>query len=132
MLSLLLSASLYTAAATAGDRPVPSTAYEIEQAQISQASAKDALWLGTTAAADIYSTAIGLHRCETCFEGNSLIPSPEARIAVKAGYTVVAWYGLRKLRHDGHPKLANVTRWIIVGLNLAFTANNTYHAARGR
>lgn len=129
---LLLASSLYAASMAAGDRPVPSTAYEVSQAAISDSSAKDALWLGTTAAADIYSTAIGLHRCASCFEGNLLAPSPEARIAIKAGYTVAAWYGLRQLRHDDHPTLANVTRWVIVGLNLAFTASNAVHAARGR
>lgn len=123
---------LYASALAAGDRTIPSSAYEVEQAQISQASAKDALWLGVTAAGDIYSGAIALHRCETCLEGNALVPSPEARIALKAGYTVAAWYGLRQLRRDDHPKLANTLRWVVVGLNLAFTASNTVHAIRGK
>lgn len=89
-----------------------------------EASARDGVWLVATGAADIYSTAIGLHVCGTCVEGNPILPTAEARIAFKAGYTALAWWGLRKMRIDGHDKAANVLRWCVVGMNLAFTANN--------
>lgn len=134
----ILTLALFAASAEPADlyaasmqvRAIPETAWEIQQAKVNQAVARDAVWLVATGAADIYSTAIGLHRCPPCREGNPILPTPEARIAFKVGYTGVAVFLLRKLRHDGHDRFANIARWGIVGINLFMTGNNTVRAVR--
>ena len=123
MIALLLAVSLWQAGADAGERPAP-----LITPQATEASVKDGVWIFSTGMADIYSTAIALHRCEaSCEEGNPILPTAEARVAFKIASSTIAWFGLRELRKDGHHTWANVLRWSVVALNLGLTANNVSH-----
>lgn len=132
MIALLLAGSLYAAAASAGDRPLPQTAYEIHQAEVEQGSNRDAVWLITTGFADTYSTAIALDRCPSCYEANGILPNGEARIALKAATTAVAWAALRDIRQQGHKRRADRIRWAMVAFNVGLTANNIIHTLRSQ
>lgn len=130
--ALLLAGSLYAASMSAGDRPLPATAFEIHAQKVAEGSSRDAVWLVASGFADVYSTAIGLDRCPDCYESNWFLPNSEARIAAKAVATGIAWAYLRDLRQAEKHNRADWIRRVFVAFNLALAANNTVRAVRGR
>lgn len=144
ILSLALAASLWQASTTAGDRPsalcditalgcVEGKGIPVTVEKIADDYGRDLAWLIGSNAADLYSTAWALHRCDgACGEGNPLGPTVEARVALKMATAASTGLTLWKLRRDGHDRTANIVRWASVAINLAFVANNTRHAIRRR
>lgn len=144
MLALVLAASLYQAAATAGDRPsalcdltnigcVEGKGLPQPVEKIADDFGRDLAWLVAGNAADLYSTAWAIHRCDgACGEGNPLGPTSEARVALKMATAASTGLTLWKLRRDGHPRVASFVRWASVAVNAALVVNNTRHAIRGK
>lgn len=131
LLPLLLAATLQ------GPPPPPdyaagsrAEARVIALEQTLDAWGRDALWIGSSSAADLFSTAWALNRCPSCAEGNPLGFSSEARISLKAGMAVATLSITYKLRRDGHHRSATILRWIVTAVNLTLVANNTIHAIR--
>ena len=94
---------------------------------------KDLYWLIGSNAADLYSTAWAIHRCDgACGEGNPLGPTVEARLALKMASMASTGLTLWKLRRDGHGRAATIVRWASVAVNSALVANNVRHAIRRR
>lgn len=144
MLALVLAASLYQAAATAGARPsalcdltnigcVEGKGMPVAVEKIADDYGRDLAWLIGSNAADLYSTAWALHRCDgACGEGNPLGPTVEARVALKMATAASTGLTLWKLRRDGHNRAATIVRWASVAVNAALVVNNTRHAIRGK
>lgn len=144
MLTLVLAASLWQAAATAGDRPsalcdiasigcVEGKGMPVAVEKIADDAARDIAWLLGSHSADLLATAIAIERCDgACAEGNPIGFNPEARIALKMASTASTALTLWKLRRDGHGKTATVVRWVTVAFNAALVVNNTRHAIKGK
>ena len=144
MLALVLAASLWQAAATAGDRPsalcdiasigcVEGKGMPVAVEKIADDYGRDLAWVVGSNAADLYSTAWALHRCDgACGEGNPLGPTVEARVALKMATAASTGLTLWKLRRDGHGRTATFVRWASVAVNAALVTNNVRHAIKGK
>lgn len=130
MLPLLLAAALQ------GPPPPPDYAGRRAEARVIaleqalDAWGHDALWIGSSSAADLFTTAWALNQCPRCVEGNPLGFSPEARISLKAGMVVTTLAVTYKLRRDGHHRSATILRWVATAVNLTLVVNNSVHAIR--
>ena len=133
MLSLALAVSLWSASQDAGSRSLPAGAIVVPVEKFADDSARDLYWLVGSHAADLYSTALAIQRCNgACGEANPLGPTAEARIALKMASTASAGLTMFKLRRSGHARTATVLRWTYVAVNSALTINNVRHAIRKR
>ncbi len=131
--ALALASSLWLAASEAGARADVPQAIVVPIEKIADDSARDMYWLVGSHAADLYSTAWALQRCNgACGEANPLGPTPEARIALKLASTASVGLTMFKLRRSGHGRTATVLRWTYVAVNAALTINNARHAIRKR
>jgi hypothetical protein len=125
----MLPAILLLAANLAGPPPPKDYPGRIERLEKTMDGiASDTLWIGSSAAADLFTTAWALRECPSCAEGNPLGFSVESRIALKAGGTVVALGACYKLRRDGHHRSAAILRWTVTAVQFALAVNNSYHA----
>lgn len=94
---------------------------------------RDMAWLVGSHAADLYSTAWAIERCDgRCGEGNLLGPTSEARVALKMASAATTGLTMWKLRRDGHGRSASIVRWSYVALNSLLVINNSVHAIRGK
>lgn len=129
MIAMLLAASAALAGPPA-PKDYPSRIDAIEKTM--DGTAGDFLWIGTSSAADLFTTAWALHRCPSCYEGNPLGFSVESRVALKAGAAVLVTGGCYKLRRDGHHSSATALRWTFAIISFGLAANNAYHAIKQR
>jgi hypothetical protein len=133
MLSLVLASSLWLAASEAGARPGAKAAVfqPVPVEQIADDFGRDLYWVVGSHAADLYSTAWAIHRCNgACGEGNPLGPTAEARIALKIAGAASTGLTLWKLRRDGHGRAATVLRWMTVATNAIIVTNNMRHVIK--
>ena len=128
--------TLLLAAALQGPPPPPDYSGRRAEARVIELErtldywGDDVVWVGTSSAADLFSTAWALNQCPQCVEANPLGFSSEARISLKAGMAIATLSTTYKLRRDGHHKPATIIRWIVTAANFAFVVNNTIHAIR--
>ena len=93
----------------------------------------DAAWMSGAAVFDVATTRYTLRACSECYEANPLFRTDDGfrmtkAIVAKTAVTGVATYACYKLRKEGHPRAAKITRWTVVAAWVAAGLVNAAHA----
>lgn len=84
----------------------------------------DVAFMTTGAVADLAATEYALKHCQSCREGNPMGPQLPARIGLKMATLTVGTLVCRRLRKDGHPKLARAVGFLgLVGWGTVAAVN---------